>query len=192
MKRIVVVVMLVNLFLVNSIYAQPYVSIRGGLSLLSDSDIGGTPAQLTYDLGYVVGGAFGYDFGNLRAEGEIGYSENDLDALTGPGGSLPANGDVSILSFMANGYFEHTFNPAIEGYVGFGMGVANAELSGTGSVDDTVFAYQAILGASFVVNSTVSAFTEYRYLGTSDPNWGGTSVDLGGHQFNLGARIYFN
>ncbi len=190
MKRIAVI-LIASFCFINSVSAQPYVSIRGGLSLLSDSEIGNSPLEFTYDLGYVVGGAFGYDFGNLRAEGEVGYSMNDIDTVQGPGGSAPASGDVSILSFMANGYYDHTFNPNIEGYVGFGLGFANAELSGGGSVDDTIFAYQLIVGGSYLINPVVTAFTEYRYLGTSDPNWG-ASVELGGHQFNLGARFHFN
>ncbi|MDP2260874.1 MAG: outer membrane beta-barrel protein [Caulobacter sp.] len=74
-----------------------YVSVSAGIASVKDTDIryydvGGTfggggatdSVQTSVELkdSTTFGGAVGYDFGSIRAEVEIGYNRNDLEAIT--------------------------------------------------------------------------------------------------------------
>ncbi len=108
MKRLLVMAIFALVFITTSAQAADkgmYASGNIGLSLLSDGDAsipGLFTAEGSYDLGFMVGGALGYDFGAFRAEGEIAYRTNDFDEASSGGVTLPAEGDTSALSFMAN------------------------------------------------------------------------------------------
>ena len=114
MKRFILMAIFALVFITTSAHAADkgmYFSGNFGFSELSDSNAsipGIVTAQVSFDLGFRVGGALGYDFGAYRVEGEIAYRLNDTDegTVVGLPGTGPVNGEVSAISFMANGYYD--------------------------------------------------------------------------------------
>ena len=180
MKRFIVMAVFALVFITTSAHAADkgmYFSGNVGLSILSDADNdqAGTVLESSYDLGFNVGGAVGYDFGNVRAEGELAYHRNDVDEVQGTGifafPPVPGDGSASAISFMVNGYYDfHIDNSAWVPYLGVGIGFANVDwdvsASGTQRVDDsaTVFAYQFMTGLGFNINPTTTLTAGYRYF----------------------------
>jgi len=89
MKRIIMVAVLALVLISTSAHAARkgmYFSGNVGVSLLSDTDwnipISFLTGEESYDLGFRIGGALGYDFGAFRVEGEIAYRTNDADEGT--------------------------------------------------------------------------------------------------------------
>lgn len=116
----------------------------------------------------------------FRAEGEIGYQKNDFDKVTGFGITLNASGDVSCLSFLANGYIDFHNSTPFTPFISAGIGVANIDANDfriggflIGSEDDTVFAYQMGAGVGYAVNKNITIDLKYRYFATEDPDFEG-------------------
>ena len=196
-----------------------YVSGNLGLSLLSDSDneypspCVGCDFEVSHDLGFNIGGAIGYDFGNIRAEGEIAYHRNDIDEVKFIGvPAIPVDGSVSALSFMVNGYYDIPIaNSPLVPYLGGGIGVANISADAKlnlgfpfGSleyVDDSamVFAYQFMVGLGFNINPAMTLTAGYRYFATTSPEFNDSTgisptnfdSEFQTHEFNVGARFMF-
>jgi opacity protein-like surface antigen len=178
-----------------------YIGAIGGLNLLSDSSLNiGVTVDISYDPGYAFGGILGYDFGMLRLDAEIAYRDNDIDIV-----GLPADGSVSALSYMINGYFDIPTHLAVKPYLGGGVGFAtvsfnDASISGLASVADdsaSVFAYQLSAGLGFEINHTTTLSLGYRYFGTEDPKMADTSgasftTEYQSHEINIGIRFLFN
>jgi len=216
MKRFILTAILALVFITTSAHAADkgmYVSGNLGFSLLSDSTAsipGIVTAQVSFDLGFRVGGALGYDFGAYRVEGEIAYRLNDTDAGTVSGGPGPVFGEVSATSFMANGYYDFPLaNAPWVPYLGFGVGFANIDaditaplLSPLALIDDSaiVFAWQIMAGFGYNISSTTTLTADYRYFVTADPEFSpgpafpglpDIESDYGNHSFNFGARFAF-
>ena len=189
-----------------------YFSGNFGYSVLSDSDLSVfeiTFATLSFDPGFNVGGALGYDYGDVRAEIEWTIHSWDIDTGNIPGviggvaivgcpctGTI--GGDVLANSFMVNGYYDFEMgNSSVEPYFGAGWGLSNvnAEIGGLGSDSAIVFSYQAMVGMGFKINRTMTLTAGYRYFGTTDPEFQlfGLPVDaeVQSHDFNLGIRVSF-
>ena len=141
----------------------------------------------------------GYDSGNLRLEGEIGYRKNDYDKV-GASGQTKGNtsGEVTSWDFMVNGYYDFETKTPITPYIGGGIGAAFLDSSSVnaGGItirggDDWVFAYQLIAGAAYSFTESWMAQLEYRFFGTSDPTYGGTESQYMSHNLFLGIRFNF-
>ncbi len=218
MKRLLVMAIFALVFITTSAQAADkgmYVSGIAGLSLVPelDQEISGTRVLETdFDPGIKIAGALGYDFGAFRAEVEIGYLTNEAnDGVAIGSGSGPVEGDVSVLSFMVNGYYDiHTPNFSLVPYLGVGIGGASIDahiiapfLPSTQVVDDsaTVFAYQFMAGFGWNVSPSITLTADYRYFATTDPEFtpgnafpsGSPDLtsDYNNHSFNLGARFKF-
>jgi opacity protein-like surface antigen len=208
MKRFIVMAVFALVFITTSAQAADkgmYVSGNLGLTMLSDSDLseGSINGEISFDPGIVIGGALGYDYGNIRAEGEITYRMSDMDEATigfDPvffplcpcTGSI--DGDVSALSFMANGYYDFPVaNSSVAPYLGGGIGVANVsyDFAGIGDDSDLVFAYQLMAGIGFEINPSTTLTAGYTYFGTTDADFQGTKATVESHNFSLGARFMF-
>lgn len=219
MKRLILTAVLALVFIATSAHAADkgmYVSGNVGLGIVPelDQEIAGTLVTTAeFDIGFRIAGAVGYDFGAFRVEGEIGYRTNDADEGTiGGFFPVPIDGDISVLSFMVNGYYDFpAATPSLAPYVGVGLGVANidADISVPSFapfpqiVDDsaTVFAYQFIAGLGFNISPTTTITADYRYFATTDPEFtpGNAFVpglpdlesDYSNHSFNVGVRFMF-
>ena len=187
--------------------AGPYFDLRAGGSYLSDADnvgpglTSGIMIESEFDLGPAIEGAFGWEHeSGFRGEVALGYQQYDVDTLTFTqdggignffgvgdldGRSLKGEGDVSVFTFMVNGYYAlnlDNFRP----YVGVGVGGADvsADVSALrfNLVDhqDTVFAYQGIVGLEYRLSDSVALGGRYTYFATTDP----TFIDTLGFEFD--------
>ena len=146
MTRLLAIAVLALVFTGTSVHAEGYyVSGNLGASILSDSDVeqAGFVLETTFDAGFTIGAAIGHDYGNIRAEGELAFRTNSIDDLSFLGFILPAEGDVSSLSFMGNGYYDfRSADSAFGPYLGAGLGFANvtvdASLGGLTPLDDSL------------------------------------------------------
>ncbi len=194
-----------------------YGSIHGGYVDADDHEFDFNPATAVdteLDAGYGIGGAIGYDFGpvadehvGFRIEGEITYRENDVDThnVQALGGAQPAStGDVSALSYMANGYVDLHTGTRLTPYLGAGIGMATVDFNGYGiqavpdvlDDDETVFAYQAIVGLSVGLTERVSLTGDYRYFATDDIEINtaannATETEYDSHNLMVGLRVKF-
>jgi opacity protein-like surface antigen len=208
MKRLILTAIFALVFITTSAQAADkgmYVSGNLGVSILSDADNEalGIVIESSYDPGFNIGGAIGYNYGSVRAEGEIIYRRNDADELSVFGLSAPADGEVSAISFMVNGYYDfHSANSSMVPYLGGGLGAASVDLDisalGVPLGDDsaTVFAYQFMAGLGFNISPTTTLTAGYRYFATSDPEFTdptGIKFDseYQSHEFTFGARFMF-
>jgi opacity protein-like surface antigen len=200
--------------------AQFYVSGSAGGVFVMDSNVtasapavgGMLDADYSFDPGYGVSGAVGYDFGQFRLEGELSYREADLDSVTvntvtGPGvtltglGTFPASGSGSIFGFMANGWYDFDTGTPWVPYLGGGIGGAMVGFDVAGLDEtDTVFAYQVGGGIGYEINSNVTVSLGYRLLGTTSPTFEGPVAGFGNveaeadvltHNVELGLRVTF-
>lgn len=131
-------------------------------------------ADLTFDMGYMLSAAVGYNFGSLRLEGELDYLMNDFDEIeatvTAPGlGSesvgVGVDGDASNLIFMINGYYDFMEGSALRPYITAGIGYAKVDFDFD---DDTVMAYQVGVGMTYQSSDNMAWDIRYRYMATSD------------------------
>lgn len=154
--------------------------------------------------------ALGYSFGRFRAEGEVGYTENNSDRYTVSSpfvASVPQEGRNDILRFMANGYVDLATG-SIRPYVGGGMGLARVKVVTVAATivnptpmrlvddSDTVFAYQLMGGAAVALGSNFWLTGQYRWFdaGTIEGKDGrGERFTRGisGHNIEAGVRITF-
>jgi outer membrane protein OmpA-like peptidoglycan-associated protein/outer membrane protein W len=208
-----------------------YVGAGAGINWLMESDIdvsgaavsGLTAAQRNgsaeFDLGWVGVVSLGYGFGNgVRVEIEGSYRENEVDSVSGfPGLVRPLRSDGKARSYgvMANALYDFNLGPAsfVQPYIGVGAGYMWHEYDGVrvtdgaGTVasidgDDGQFAYQAIVGGAFPINSVpgLAITAEYRFMGTLNPEIetringvrGTSEVENYNHSLLLGVRYAFN
>lgn len=114
-----------------------YVAAGGTLSLLtdiktvtSDAPVPGATLTLFSDNKTGWGGyaALGRDFGRLRAEVEVGRTENDSDTFTIVSpfmATIPQDGETDIWRYMANVYVDFGGeNARLRPYLGAGAGAA--------------------------------------------------------------------
>jgi len=207
--RFMFLVCLVSSFLMASIASAavgPYMSGQVGATWLEDADITspGDPAiESSFDMGFNVGASGGFDFGPARVEGELTYRQNDYDELSDAGFSIAADGDVSALSLLVNGFWDIETGGPVTPYLGAGIGVAQVSINDLGILgisladdDDTVFAYQFAAGAAFELNPNIALDLGYRYFATADPEFDdaeGTTFEseYASHNLNLGLRFMF-
>lgn len=187
MNRLIAIAVFALVFTATSAHAEGgYFSANLGLSIVPDLDqeIAGIPvSEASFDPGFRIAGALGYDFGAFRAEGEIGYRTNDAadGSIVGLGPG-PLEGDVSVLSFMANGYYDfHSADSSLVPYLGVGLGLASIDANISAPLlapfpqimDDsaTVFAYQFMVGLGFNVSPATTITADYRYFSTTNPEF---------------------
>lgn len=223
MKKIILVSILAMFaFTMNAYSAEQgwYMSGNLGLSIISDSDMGsydeedleeltgedlpaGTTgsAEMSFDKGWMVSAAVGYDFGNFRLESELAYMMNDLDEISATVDAPEAppvtvgfgiGGDVTNLTVLMNGYYDFNADGKMHPYLTGGLGysfvdatveVEEAEMSD----DDSVFTFQVGAGLLFDMTDNLSLDVRYRYLKLSDP----LDIDFSGHLVSAGLMFRF-
>lgn len=189
-----------------------YFGLHGELSWVQETELkvaGADVGDLEMDVEYAVGVALGLTpfhhspfWSNTRYELELMYRETDFDSLSNaalaPGGF---GGSVESYVAMANAYYDFETGSRWRPYVGFGLGVAQQNFDSVTintDDDDTVFAYQGMVGMSYTLepyNYTHVGFG-YRYFGTADPSYtnsAGSSVEhsYDGHNIEAFLRVPF-
>ncbi len=183
-------------------WAQPpqglYISGNIGFGIRSDASATGIPGgNINNDPAFVINGAIGAELNPMiRVEGEIGYHLNSADALP----FSPNEFTFSMVSFMANGYFDIPTNSPLRPYlgagVGFGLAGVDEERFGLNSTDsDMVGAFQLMTGIGFDFSPRATFTFGYRYFTTTDPDFftafGPFEMDYTSHDFLFGARFRF-
>ncbi|MBX3430801.1 MAG: outer membrane beta-barrel protein, partial [Hyphomonadaceae bacterium] len=110
----------------------------------------------------------GYAFANsFRLEGEIGHRFNQIDTTD----TIDAGGDVHAWSAMANLFYDFNRGGSIEPYIGVGVGAArlNYNVNDHSSLnyaegEDTVFAYQGMVGFAVGLGQQWDLDIGYRYF----------------------------
>lgn len=163
-----------------------------------------TRGDISFEWGYVGVISLGWGFGNgLRTEIEGNYRTNDVDDISGFGGTTSASGSSISYGVMANVFYDfdlasfgvNTGGFNVQPYIGAGIGYVWREfddvragvLGGSITTDDSDgrFAYQFIVGAAFPLHQYVpglSLTAEYRFLGTLEHKYDTTS---GGGAFTV-------
>lgn len=188
-----------------------YIGILSGISIspkTTFTDRNGSSATLDYDtIGIPVSVSAGHQFGSgLRAEGELFYKTTTGNKFSYSGTLNAIDSQMWSVGAMGNLYYDffHDVRRLADGlflpYVGFGAGFANVHLtSGAAdglklwnSGDDTVFAYQAIVGASMPIRKNIMLDLSYRYFGTTKVHVDQIKTDYNNQNYLLGVRYIFN
>jgi outer membrane protein OmpA-like peptidoglycan-associated protein/opacity protein-like surface antigen len=172
---------------------QWYVELGGGPMIVEDVvfDVDGNldDAEAGLKEGYDFGGIVGYDFGAFRLEAEASYRSADVEEMSaGVAGingrtpnthgsaifqqTVPAAGNLNMLSFMLNGLFDFGPDDGLQGFFGGGIGVARVDLdstiklSGPGAINDsdTGLAWQLLAGVRAPLNDSWDVGLRYRYF----------------------------
>jgi len=173
-------------------YAAPYVSGSIGLGMAGDFKEPALGSVYKIDSGFAVNGAVGYDFDGFRAEGAVGYQENNYSD----------EGDLgsSLLTFMANGYYDFKTDGKFKPYAMAGLGIADLKVDDAPGnpepwLDDTYFVWQVGAGVGYEVSSNVTIDVGYRYVkpeGIECPNPEHlTDVSWESHNILAGIRYTF-
>jgi len=168
----------------------------------TDSTLPGVTIDLGYDTGVAFSGAIGAANGAYRAEVELGYQTNDLDAIGLYGNTVPVNaagisGDQSIFTGLVNIYYDFDLGNGLHPFLTGGVGVANVDVSvsipnlGSASDNDTVFAYQAGGGIAYDFSENVTAEVKYRYLGAHDIEIDTATTEVQTHNITFGLRFRY-
>jgi OOP family OmpA-OmpF porin len=197
----------------------PYFSFGGGLNQPEDSSVNytipsvagtTTPAETTFDMGYILSGALGYRFDNgFRTEAEFNYRQAAINDLAGAG----SPGRQKAMSAMGNLLYDFGDYSSFKPYIGGGAGyvwnkwknvAGNPSATfplGTPNFSDRdgAFQWQAIGGVSRPFSERTEGFIEYRYIGTINNRFQSvtpgaaiaTSHDDRSHNLLVGVRINF-
>ncbi len=123
--------------------------------------------------GFTMLGAVGYGFkNNVRLEGEVGYQTDDSNNEY----RRTANRNISVLSLLANGYYDIPVFGAAQPYVTAGIGLANVKANALSlpggphdlpSINETALAYQAGFGCTIPLSKSIKLDARYRYFRTN-------------------------
>lgn len=161
-----------------------YVTLHGGLNLLSESDISssaiddlGAASEAEFETGFTIGGALGsiYRFRGkgwrdyrLRPEFDLSYRNNGVDSFTfttadGQSVSMSGTGDFSAVSGLANLWVDAPQFGSVRPYAGGGIGISHIKLDDPGVggdgfdltfSDDSDNVFTWQLGAGFGIELT--------------------------------------
>jgi len=179
-------------------------TILGGLNFPSagtseqfGSEIAVTPDDPTFspfgilteldDSGYALSFAFGRRHSNaLRSEIEVAFRSNDINStFNGDANTEVRDGRVSATSLMKNFIIDFSNDTRFTPYAGAGLGISFIAVeSGEETIafpideDQTLFSYQAIGGVATQLNAVADFIVEYRFLGTSEVEFGEFGEEL--------------
>ncbi len=190
MKKTLLMTMLFAGIVSAPAFAAPYCSSSVGLGMAGDFKEPARGVDWGVDSGFAISGAVGNDFDGLRVEAAVGYQKNDF--------STDDNTSTSLLTVMANGYYDFKTSAGIKPYVMAGLGIAHIKADDDpGStapwLDDTYFAWQLGAGVGYNVSGSVTIDVGYRYLkpeGIDCPTHL-TNVSWESHNILAGVRYTF-
>ncbi len=160
-----------------------YIGAGLGTNFLQDSDVTNS-TTVSFEWGWAGVLSVGYGFGNgLRLELEGNWRQNDVDTIKVRGLNAPRpGGTASTWGLMVNALYDFNLGPVMP-YVGVGAGMAWNDYDSIGfrqsyaansaslNVGGTnqAFAYQAILGVAFPIQSVpgLALTAEGRFMGTT-------------------------
>lgn len=148
-----------------------------------------SPSDFELDVGYNVGGAFGWHLTpQIDLAVDFFYTESDFKGF---------DSSIEAFSGMVNGAYNFDIGSSIKPYVGLGLGFmqVKANQRSTGRSDsEIVFGYQGSVGFTTSVDDKTDLVVEYRYHGAADAqlNVVGTPYDQEYKSHNLSVGFRFN
>lgn len=136
-----------------------------------DVTVGAANGSASFDTGYAIQGALGYDFGTgLRTELELGLADTGFkNARLGAASTAIGGGDIDHLSLHAAGYYDFAMG-AFSPYIGGGLGLTRTDVdpSTVGAVAIpgdrfTDFSMFGEAGVSIPVTDSLSLVPGVRY-----------------------------
>ncbi len=173
-------------------YPGFYMGAEGGGTWMFQTSTG-TPlgtGTIYPDIGWAVGGMVGYDFVGPRVEIEGVYRRNTATVGAGPFNAFGAAKDDTAI--MANVLYDFNAGGVIVPYIGAGAGVAFVNSSALGlSSQSTQFAYQAIVGVGYNIDTQFRVNLDARYYGTTNPNFVGNNYNNNNISAMLSLQVKF-
>lgn len=183
MKKIVLAALLLAGITSTPSFASTYISGSVGLGIPGEWKESGRPTQ-NFDNAAAWGAAVGNDFGAYRLEAALGY-EN-------PNYQTSSADNASILTVMANGYYDFDSGSNITPYLMAGAGVADVDVSWSTN-DSTSFVWQIGAGVGYKVDDNITLDLGYRYIkpeGLECPN-DHNNVNWNSQHIMAGVRYQF-
>ena len=167
----------------------PYVGVTGGGTMSSDN-------VLNLATGYTVGGIVGVEYCKARLEAEVSYQSAKIDDV----GGVKVDGDISLISYILNGYYEFdTGSKKWRPYVGAGGGFGTAKTSSlvasgvsvSNRSSATRFVYQGTAGIGYFLTPHLAIDLSYRYFSSLKYELDNLSTNYTTHNMLVGARWRF-
>ena len=182
-----------------------YIGIEGGLlfpldtdfDLRFDGDVFDDEFEIEYKRGLDLDVIAGYDFGMVRAEGELGWKRAKIDEVrfVDFDDDFVIDDDdfgrTSVLSLMGNVLADFGGNDSFGAYAGGGFGRAWVKTAGE---RDSAWAWQLIAGVRTAVTPNIDVGLKYRYFNTGRLGFGDDEFDVRGRfrSHSLLASVIFN
>ncbi len=199
-----------------------YAAAGGGATLITDTTdtpekgIVGDEKEADWDLdfGFSAGGSAGYDFGDFRTEAEFSFQSANFrhgEEIDNDKDDQKADDSLTVMAFLANGFFDLDTGTPFVPYIGIGAGAVNLAVAlADGDADPTFegsgwgFAYQANVGVAYEIIDAVALTLGYKFFGTletqvtdagddddDDDNDPYVKPTLMSHRLELGVRFRF-
>jgi outer membrane protein OmpA-like peptidoglycan-associated protein len=174
-------------------YPGFYAGIEGGGGWMFNTNVTtpfGQTGTLYPQFGWQAGGMIGYDFVGPRVELEGVYRNNQ--ATVGSGGFNAFGASKDDIGILANILYDFNAGGTIVPYIGAGAGIAFVRTSALNtSTDTTQFAYQAIVGVGYNIDSMFRVNLDARYYGTTNPYLAGTGYTNNNLSAMLSLQVKF-
>lgn len=160
-----------------------YVNVFGGVAFVQCTSLDGFRTE--YDVGWDVGGGFGYRSGPMRYEAQYIFQRANIDTI----GGESIDGNVKVNAGLFNVLYNFGDVAAVANpYLGAGIGYANT--AQTFRESNGEFAYDAKAGLDFnLVDNAVFA-VGYQFFGTTHSDTlGGSFLN---HMINAGIIYYID
>lgn len=192
--------------------AKPYYAdLNMGLSFGGESDVDlqgqSASSKFSFKDSFLVDAAVGYDFGRFRLEGGLGYARPDVKKSRVSGVERSGDGDLEVLAFMFNGYYDFENSTSFTPFIGTGMGIAQLNMDARdpsliqNTESDSVFAYQFTAGGAYDLSERFAFLASYRYFATTEGEFqtrvpsvgfsGKADQGYADHQLRFGLRYRF-
>ena len=174
-------------------YPGFYAGIEGGGNWMFNNNVQtpfGASGTMYPQLGWAAGGMIGYDFVGPRVEIEGVYRGNMATIGSGNFNAFGASKDD--IGILANILYDFNAGGTIVPYIGAGAGIAFVRTSALNvATDTTQFAYQAIVGVGYNVDSMFRVNLDARYYGTTNPYLAGTGYTNNNLSAMLSLQVKF-
>lgn len=174
---------------------DPWYARVGARAAWLDQDFSNTPEGSRFfrnETGWGGALAFGREFGQFRTELELAYQAGDLKERII--NNVRIDGEDSLFTVMANGYYELPVYDAFSVYAMAGLGVAkyDVDINSNGThwrgANDNAFAYKAGVGITYNFTDEIAGDLGYEYLGVADTD---IADDINGHNVVGSVRFKF-
>jgi opacity protein-like surface antigen len=199
---------LLSLALLDSVsYAgdgRSYVAGQAGMFLPLESAVtlepAGLPGRLTYNPGFLLTAAGGYEFANgLRGEAELNFRRLTADKFYSSGAPVQVDAGIRSYGAMANAYYDFRTPTAVTPFIGAGLGFAVVRYgrgSSGGSTlwaagQDRSLAYQGCAGFAIALNDRTTLDFVYRHYATPSLHFDTIRSQYKGLNLSTGMRYRF-